>query len=224
MRKTISKMATKVRGKNFEIDSSIPTSYLLNLSATYLVSLARGLLILRRKVFLSRSCEFRCKNRIRIGSYSKIGNNCYFDALSKKGIIIGESSSIGPYTRIECSGTIRDIGKGLVAGNNLGVGAFSFFGCAGGVEIGNNVIMGQYISFHSENHIFSDPNVSIKDQGVTRSGIKIGSNVWVGSKVTFLDGCQVSDNSVVAAGAVVNSVFPEGVIIGGIPAKIIRKI
>ena len=48
--------------------------------------------------------------------------------------------------------------------------------------------------------------------------------VWVGSKVTFLDGSEVGNNSVVAAGAVVNGKFPPNVVIGGVPAKVIKEI
>ena len=55
-------------------------------------------------------------------------------------------------------------------------------------------------------------------------GITLGNNIWVGAKVTFLDGSQVGDNSVVAAGAVVKGVFPNNVIIGGVPAKILKVI
>ncbi|QQD20088.1 acyltransferase [Spongiibacter nanhainus] len=162
--------------------------------------------------------------KISIGEYSKIGEHCYFDGLSSGGIKIGRNASIGPYTRIECSGSMRDIGKGIEVGDNFGVGAYAFFGCAGGVVIGDDVIMGQYVSFHSENHNYSNADKKIKDQGVSRRGIVIGSDVWVGAKVTFLDGASVSNRTIIAAGAVVVGEFPPGVVIGGVPAKVIKKI
>lgn len=109
-------------------------------------------------------------------------------------------------------------------GNNSAVGQFTEFGAAGGIEIGNDVIMGSYISFHSENHNFSDTSKLIREQGVTSKGIKLGNNIWVGAKVTFLDGCIVGDNSVVAAGAVVNGIYPDNSIIGGVPAKVLKSI
>ena len=84
--------------------------------------------------------------------------------------------------------------------------------------------MGSYVSFHSENHIFGDSTKLIREQGVTSKGIKIGNNIWVGAKVTFLDGCSVGNNSVVAAGAVVNGIYPENSIIGGVPAKVLKSI
>ena len=42
--------------------------------------------------------------------------------------------------------------------------------------------------------------------------------------MTFLDGCVVGDNCVVAAGAVVKGIFPSNVIIGGVPAKVLKQI
>lgn len=59
---------------------------------------------------------------------------------------------IGKYTCIECSGTLKNLGKGLIIGNNVGLGTHGFFGCAGGIEIGDDTIFGNYVSLHSENH------------------------------------------------------------------------
>ena len=79
-------------------------------------------------------------------------------------------------------------------------------------------------TFHSENHNFQDTSKLIREQGVTSKGIILGNNIWVGAKVTFLDGSKIGNNSVVAAGAVVNGEFPANVVIGGVPAKILKHI
>ena len=52
----------------------------------------------------------------------------------------------------------------------------------------------------------------------------IGKNVWIGNNVTILKNSEVGENSIVATGAVVAGFFPSNVIIGGVPAKIIRNI
>ena len=54
--------------------------------------------------------------------------------------------------------------------------------------------------------------------------IEIGENVWIGNRVTLLSGTVIGDNSVVAAGAVVKGEFPANVMIGGVPARIIKNI
>ena len=54
--------------------------------------------------------------------------------------------------------------------------------------------------------------------------VKIGKNVWVGNNVTILKNSEIGDNSIVAAGSIVNKKFPPNVVIGGIPAKIIKSL
>lgn len=158
-----------------------------------------------------------------MGKNLNIDRDCYIDALSINGIQLGDNVSVGKNTTIECSGTLKDLGKGLNVGDNVGLGTHGFFGCAGGIEIGDNTIFGNYVSMHSENHNFLDHSQPIRLQGVNRKGIKIGNDCWIGAKVTILDGTIIGNGCIVAAGAVVCGHFPENVIIGGVPAKIIKQ-
>jgi acetyltransferase-like isoleucine patch superfamily enzyme len=52
----------------------------------------------------------------------------------------------------------------------------------------------------------------------------LGSNVWIGSNVTILKNTIIGENTIIATGAVVTGVIPSNVIIGGVPAKIIRSL
>jgi acetyltransferase-like isoleucine patch superfamily enzyme len=54
--------------------------------------------------------------------------------------------------------------------------------------------------------------------------IIVGKNCWIGNNTTILKNSKIGDNSIVAVGAVVSGVFPENVIIGGVPAKIIKNL
>ncbi|MCZ2083871.1 MAG: sugar O-acetyltransferase, partial [Flavobacteriales bacterium] len=54
--------------------------------------------------------------------------------------------------------------------------------------------------------------------------IHIKKNAWIGANVTILQGVTIGENSVVAAGAVVSKDVPDNTIVGGIPAKILKKI
>jgi acetyltransferase-like isoleucine patch superfamily enzyme len=96
-------------------------------------------------------------------------------------------------------------------------------GGAGGLEIGDECIIGQYLSCHPENHVSGDLEVAIRHQGVTRKGIKIGPNCWIGSKVTILDGVEIGKGCIIAAGAVVTKSFPSNSVIGGVPAKLLKS-
>jgi len=214
----------KLAGKNYTPDKSIPTSLVLGETFSRVIQLIRGLLVLRKKVFVGRRTSFRGKKYMDIGKHSTIGSFCKIDGYSKEGLNIGHHSKIGDYSVVNITGHFSLLGKGLKIGDYTGIGEYAYFGAAGGIEIGDNVIMGQYISFHSQNHNFADTSKLIREQGVTSKGIKLGNNIWVGSKVTFLDGSSVGDNCVVAAGAVVTKEFPANSIIGGVPAKIIKTI
>jgi acetyltransferase-like isoleucine patch superfamily enzyme len=54
--------------------------------------------------------------------------------------------------------------------------------------------------------------------------IVIEDDVWIGASVTILPGVRIKKGSMVAAGAVVARDVEEGVVVGGVPAKVIRKL
>lgn len=211
-------------GKNYTIDPRIPNGLFYHTLKVRGFMLVRGILFLRKKVFLGRNCTILNKKNIDFGTNVTIEQHTRIDGYAYEKIILSNNVRIGAYSYITCTSHMSKYGKGLKMGENSAIGDFAHFGASGGIEIGDNVIMGSYISFHSENHKFNDKEKLIREQGVTSKGIKLGNNIWVGAKVTFLDGCSVGDNSVVAAGAVVNGFFPENSIIGGIPAKVLKQI
>lgn len=210
-------------GKNYTVDPLIPSSLLVNNLLLRFQMLFRGYFWLYRKIFLGKGCKVSNKRNIQFGKNVTIEKRCDIDGYAQNKLVFGNNVKIGAYSFISCTSHFSKYGKGIVIGHNSACGRFTEFGAAGGIEIGDDVIMGSYISFHSENHNFSDTSKLIREQGVSSIGIKIGNNVWVGAKATFLDGSIVGNNCVVAAGAVVTSVFPDNVVIGGVPAKILKK-
>ena len=157
-----------------------------------------------------------------IGAKTKLHDGVYIDALSTDGVKIGDHVVIGRNTRIESTGSLEFVGKGVKIGNRTTFGNDCFFGAAGGIEIGEDVVAGQYIRFHSENHNFDDTEELIKNQGVSHKGIRIGNNCWIGSGAVFLDGAELEDGCVVGANSVVTKHFPANSVIAGVPAKLIR--
>ncbi|MDO5420574.1 MAG: acyltransferase [Bacteroides sp.] len=220
----LSRIVSNIKGEEFTLDDRIPLSYMLHffMQKTLCLLIGIGKLHKFRKAFIHPSSKIKCPSKIVCGKNLNIDRNCYIDALSTEDITLGNNVSIGKYTTIECSGSLKSIGKGLTIGNNVGLGTHGFLGCAGGIEIGDDTIFGNYVSLHSENHNYLDINTPIRLQGVNRKGIIIGSNCWIGAKVTILDGTELGDGSIVAAGAVVRGKIPPYSIIGGIPAKIIK--
>lgn len=165
----------KIKGNNFELDNNINLWYLLAVVFNMIINLIRGnikTLFIKKKgfsIFIGRRTKIRMKSKLTLGKGINIGSNVIIDGLSKEGVKIGNNVRIGDYTRILCTGTIRNIGKGFSIGDNCGIGENCFFGAAGGINIGNDVIMGQNIRFHSENHNFNEVNIPIRIQGDRKS-------------------------------------------------------
>ena len=214
----------KIKGRSIVFDEKVRDIDLLNLFYTQGISVIRGLFKLRKMVSLGSKVLIKAKHKTYFGKGVSIGDYCTLDALGHEGLSIGAGSSIGSFSLLKVSGTLTSLGKGINIGCNVGLGDFTHIGGAGGVVIGDDTIAGAYLSIHPENHVFTDINEAIRKQGVTRKGISIGKNCWIGAKVTILDGSIVGDGCVIAAGAVVNGVFPDHVVIGGVPAKILKEI
>ncbi len=211
-------------GKTYIPDENLSDKLIFSFLYQRLKMLVRGLVFYRKKIFIGSNVKIYNFQNINSGSNVTIEKNCTIDGFASKKLNIGNAVKIGAFSTISTTSHLSKVGIGVSIGNNSAIGEYSYFGASGGISIGNDVIMGQYISFHSENHNFQDPSKLIREQGVSSKGIVIGNNVWVGAKVTFLDGCVVGNNSVVAAGAVVNTIFPDNCVIGGVPAKILKNL
>ncbi|MGY0391274.1 acyltransferase [Bizionia sp. KMM 8389] len=224
MLKRLLKKLLEKNGKAYTPDENLPNALILSILSSRFFMLVRGLLFLRKKIFIGKKVRIKNKKNFQFGSSCTLEKYVTLDCFAKNKVQFGNTVKIGAYSTISITSHMSKFGKGLSIGNNSGIGEYSFFGCSGGVSIGNDVIMGPYVSFHSENHNFLDASKLIREQGVTSDGIKLGNNIWVGAKCTFLDGCEVGNNSVVAAGAVVRGKFPDNVVIGGVPAKVIKTL
>lgn len=224
MKKILNFFISKIKKESYAIDDRVPAGYLLKLVFQRLIMAIYGVVLFRRKVFVSPYAIIKCKNKINLNNGITISRGCYIDALSVNGITFGKNVSLGKYTTIECTGSLQCLGLGLNVGNNVGLGSHGFLGCAGGINIGDDTILGNYVSMHSENHNFNESNIAIRKQGVSHKGIVIGKDCWIGSKVTILDGAEIGDGCIIAAGAVVTSgKYEDYGVYAGVPAKLIKK-
>ncbi len=92
----------------------------------------------------------------------------------------------------------------------------------GDVRIGDAVRIGAHTSILGFNHTMDDPDTEVFRQPLTSRGIRVGNDVWIGSHVVVLDGVQVGDRAVLAAGAVVTKDVPAGAVVGGNPARVLK--
>ncbi|KLL12801.1 MULTISPECIES: DapH/DapD/GlmU-related protein [Protofrankia] len=132
-------------------------------------------------------------------------------------IVLGRWVHLGDNSRIRChEGNLR-IGDKCVLGRN------STINCYLDVEIGAKSLIADDVYIIDFDHVFDDIHVPIKDQGIVKSPVRIGSDVWIGTKVTVLRGTRVGPGSVIAAGAVVNADIAPMSVAVGVPARVVRN-
>ena len=113
-----------------------------------------------------------------------------------------------------------DFGKNIHVGEYVFINACCHFQDHGGVTLGDGCQIGHNVVFATLNH-----GLQPEERGITYPApIVLGKNVWVGSNSTILQGVTIGDNAVIAAGAVVTKDVEPGTIVGGVPARFIKKL
>ncbi|MBD3232867.1 MAG: acyltransferase [candidate division Zixibacteria bacterium] len=116
---------------------------------------------------------------------------------------------------------VRNI-QNLYVGNRVRLGEGCFIQAGGGVEMGDDVILGPGVKIWSQNHEFSDPYKPIDEQGYCFKKVSIGSNVWIGANSFVMPGAEIGDGVIISAGSVVGAKpIAAYKIVAGNPARII---
>jgi acetyltransferase-like isoleucine patch superfamily enzyme len=217
------------RSPSFKFDTEISRISLFNLVIEKFISNIRSYkLLLRfyypRFLFLGSNVSFYELRSIKIGRFVKIDKGAHLNGLGKKGLIIGNNVSIGAYSQIIVSGSFANRGEFIYIQDNVGIGPFAHLGGSGGLTIKKNCIIGGYFSCHPENHNFDKLDELIKNQGTIRNEIIINEDCWIGAKVTILSGIVIGKHCVIAAGSVVTKNVEPYSVVGGVPAKVLKKL
>ena len=230
MKKLIERMACSAKGADYHMDKEISTSQLLKIAIGRARMLVRGFFKKSKfkkagkRLFVGKRVRLRFCKRIQLGSTVTINDGCIINGLCSKTITIGNNFSLGENSIIDCTGVLSNLGESLIVGNNVGISPnFTMF-VRGPISIGDDVIIGPNVTIVSENHRFDDVGKPIRLQGVDRKGITIGNNCWIGANATILDGVTIGENSVIAAGAVVTKNVEPNTAVGGVPAKLLKRL
>ena len=113
--------------------------------------------------------------------------------------------------------------RALVIGDNCVIGMRSGIVAHESIEIGDDVWFGHAVFVTDANHGYQDPDVPIGKQIGPHEPVRIGAGSWVGHGSVILAGTDIGRNVVVAAGSVVRGRIPDHSVIGGVPAKVLRR-
>jgi acetyltransferase-like isoleucine patch superfamily enzyme len=130
--------------------------------------------------------------------------------------------SLGDHSVVESFCCINNAVGDVMIGDHTRVGIHNTI--IGPVSIGNHVNLAQGITVTALNHNFSDPDKRIDEQGISTAAVHIGDDVWIGANAVVLPGVTIGNHSVVAAGAIVTKDVPQGSLVAGVPAKILKQI
>lgn len=157
-------------------------------------------------------------------------------------VFIDPTARVSPDARIHPRGGIIRIGArstiapGVVLQGNVDLGSDSSVQTgsiligygdrdtrSGLITIGDCVRIAPFVQMIAGNHNFADTTRPIAKQGLTPAPIRMENDVWVAGRVIVTAGVTVRHGSVLAAGAVVTKDVAPFSIMGGVPAKLLRK-
>ncbi len=113
-----------------------------------------------------------------------------------------------------------ECGKNIFIGENVFINCCCHFQDHGGIYIGDGSLIGSNVVMATINHGQNPMNRADNHP----APIHIGKKVWIGSHVTILPGVTIGDHAIVAAGSVVTKDVTANTVVGGVPAKVIKKV
>lgn len=172
----------------------------------------------RSKILCAAGLTFGASCRIDEGSIvaaSELGPNIRFGTPAYGRIILGNRCSILPYS------IVAAYGGEIIFGDDVAVNPFCVIYGHGGLKIGSGTRIAAGTVIVPANHEFRDVGMPIRKQPLSKAGITIGEDNWIGAGARVLDGVHTGNGCVISAGAVVTKSIPDFSIVAGVPAKVI---
>ena len=131
-------------------------------------------------------------------------------------IIVGAYTHFGAHARVRAhEGTLR-------IGSKTVVGIRNTINCWLDIDIGDLCLLGDDVYICDFDHKTESLDVPIKDQGIVKSPVRVGDDVWIGTKVVVTRGTHIGAQSVVAASTVARGVYPARSVVAGVPGRVVK--
>lgn len=117
----------------------------------------------------------------------------------------------------------------ITIGENCNIGEHCHITACNRIQIGNGVLTGRYVYISDNSHgTLADPKELDTRPSMrplySKGAVEIGDNVWIGERVCVMAGVKIGNGAIIAANAIVTHDIPAGVLAGGVPAKVIKKL
>lgn len=160
--------------------------------------------------------KLRYRGRLQTDGLCFVGPDVTFEIGPGAKVVLGRWTWLGSGCKVRVhEGELR-IGAKTIIGQECVWSVYQH------VAIGRECVIADRAMFIDFDHAISEVERPIRAQGIWKADVDIGHNVWVGYGAAFLRGSSVGDNSVVGTYAVVNKQYGDDVVLGGVPAKILR--
>ena len=160
--------------------------------------------------------KLRWRGRLRGDGLFFVCPNVTFEIGREAVVELGRWSWIGDGCKIRAHEGVVSIGDRTVLGQECTISAFQH------VSIGSECILADRVMLIDFDHTTNDVERPIRDQGIYKRDVRVGSNVWVGYGACLLRGVTVGDNSIVGSLAVVTRDVEQNAVVGGSPARVLR--
>lgn len=154
--------------------------------------------------------------KLSMGTGTQIAESAFVDATSDE-ITLGKNCIVHP------GAMLLPYGGFIRMGDNCTVNPYSILYGHGGLTIGHNVRIATHTVIVPANHNFGDRELPIYEQGLSMKGVVIEDDVWIGCNVSILDGVLIGRGSVIGAGSLVNKNVEPYSVMGGNPARLLKK-
>ena len=169
------------------------------------------------------------KNHAKLGRGKKRRFLIEFLKHAGKNLIIAENVkicepelvSIGDNVTLYHGVYIQPSGKEITIGSNTHFAPYSVL--YGPLSVGDNCAIAAHVVLASVAHSLADPDIPFNKQPVDQREIIIEDNVWIGANAVITPGITIGTGSIIGAGAVVTKDVPPYSVMGGVPARLIRK-
>jgi acetyltransferase-like isoleucine patch superfamily enzyme len=130
---------------------------------------------------------------------------------------------LGRWVHVGDGSALRAHEGTLRVGDKVVIGRDSQVNCWLDVEIGASTLISDDVYVCDFDHRTEDLTVPIKDQGIAKSPVRIGPDVWIGTKATVLRGVRIGQGAVLGANTVVTGDVPAYAVVAGVPARVVRS-